>query len=398
MDKRKQRSAAEEEELFEIDYIKGRKLIDGHPQYLIKWKGDPDDKDNTWEPLSNLAGIERDVAAYEAKKRQEALDFAAALREKHKAKRSAPAASASSGTPTTWDDVVHDLEAEGETTSGAATEESMNGRRSAPIWARFKLDTCADAKLNRHHVCQEIVGQGDQAKICGIVLSATTGPTSLWNHHQGKHKSVYQELKGWLDPATADPGVSITDALQRTIAAARFSDARKAECDLSCARWLVKSVRPISLPDTDNGFRDFIKTLTRDAGTPPNRRNVMDNILKLSAQGQLLVQGWFDGMVIDGVKPSIAGDIWSHKGCSIMGICMYGISSSWVINEWIVAATPFGATRHTGDTIDDITVAALKLKQQGIKWRENGSVYEAVHGKVSDNASNMVITRFSGQG
>jgi hypothetical protein len=64
MGKRKQRSAAAEEELFEIDYIKGRKLIDGHPQYLIKWKGYPDDKDDTWEPLSNLAGIERDVAAY----------------------------------------------------------------------------------------------------------------------------------------------------------------------------------------------------------------------------------------------------------------------------------------------------------------------------------------------
>jgi hypothetical protein len=124
----------------------------------------------------------------------------------------------------------------------------------------------------------------------------------------------------------------------------------------------------------------------------------MDNILKLSAQGQLRVQGWFDGMVIDGVKPSIdgvkpsiAGDIWSHKGCSIMGICMYSISSSWVINEWIVAATPFGATRHTGDTINDITVAALK--QQGIKWRENGSVYEAVHGKVSDNASNTNMVK-----
>jgi hypothetical protein len=113
----------------------------------------------------------------------------------------------------------------------------------------------------------------------------------------------------------------------------------------------------------------------------------MDNILKLSAQGQLRVQGWFDGMVIDGVKPCIAGDIWSHKGCSIMGICMYGISSCWVINEWIVAATPFGATRHTGDTIDDITVAALK--QQGIKRRENGSVYEAVHGKVLDNGQRV---------
>jgi hypothetical protein len=54
----------------------------------------------------------------------------------------------------------------------------MNGRRSAPTWARFKLDTCADAEPNRY-VCQEIVEQGDQAKLCGIVLNATTGPTSL---------------------------------------------------------------------------------------------------------------------------------------------------------------------------------------------------------------------------
>jgi hypothetical protein len=124
------------------------------------------------------------VAAYEAKKRQEALDFAAALREKHKAKRSAPAAAASSSLarrqPGTI--VLHDLEAEGETTSGATAEESMNGKRSAPIWARFKLNTCVDAKPNRY-VCQEIVGQGDQAKICGIVLNVMTGPTSIWNHH-----------------------------------------------------------------------------------------------------------------------------------------------------------------------------------------------------------------------
>jgi hypothetical protein len=57
------------------------------------------------------------------------------------------------------------------------------------------------------------------------------------------------------------------------------------------------------------------------------------------------------------------------------------------MEEWLVAATPFGSTRHTGDAIDLVTVEALK--RQGIKWREGGIVYEAVHGKVSDNASNM---------
>jgi hypothetical protein len=52
-----------------------------------------------------------------------------------------------------------------------------------------------------------------------------------------------------------------------------------------------------------------------------------------------------------------------------------------------VAATPFGSTRHTGDAIDQVTVEALQ--RQGIKWRHGGTVDEAVHGKVSDNASNM---------
>ena len=33
--------------------------------------------------------------------------------------------------------------------------------------------------------------------------------------------------------------------------------------------------------------------------------------------------------------------------------------------------------------------AADALKRQGIKWRDGGTVYEAIHGKVSDNASNM---------
>eukprot|EP00967_Tisochrysis_lutea_P103474 scaffold156233_cov37-Tisochrysis_lutea.AAC.1 len=62
-------------------------------------------------------------------------------------------------------------------------------------------------------------------------------------------------------------------------------------------------------------------------------------------------------MAADGVKPSMAGDIWSHKGCSLMGICIYGITSKWIMKEWLVCATPFGQTRHTGVAIDDITVA-----------------------------------------
>jgi len=84
-------------------------------------------------------------------------------------------------------------------------------------------------------------------------------------------------------------------------------------------------------------------------------------------------------MLADGVKPSVAGDIWSHKGCSLMGITLYGINSNWTIQEWLVSATPFGATRHTGEAIDAITVESLR--RHGFQWRQSGSVYESIHGK-----------------
>ena len=57
-----------------------------------------------------------------------------------------------------------------------------------------------------------------------------------------------------------------------------------------------------------------------------DRRNIMDCILQLSAIGQLRFRNWNGAMVASGVKPSMAGDIWSHGGCSLMGICFYGIS------------------------------------------------------------------------
>ena len=65
MGKRKSQGSSADEELFEVDRIKARKLENGHPVYLIAWKGYADEKHDTWEPLSNLAGIEQDVAAFE---------------------------------------------------------------------------------------------------------------------------------------------------------------------------------------------------------------------------------------------------------------------------------------------------------------------------------------------
>jgi hypothetical protein len=149
----------------------------------------------------------------------------------------------------------------------------------------------------------------------------------------------------------------------------------------------VKSARPVTLPERDQPFRDFVGVLTAGAWDPPNHKNIDANILKMSARGQLRVKEWVSNVMIDRIKPCIAGDIWSDRGCSLMGINLYGISKRWVMDEWLAAATPFGTTRHTGAAIDSITVEALK--RAGISWSSQSEVYEGVHGKISDNASNM---------
>ena len=385
MGKRKKKDSVLEDDMYEVDYIKARKLEKGKPLYLIRWKGFDDDKYDTWEPLENLSGFEPDISAFEAKQKKDNEEFARQLAErKAAAAAAAPRAAgkdkakAGDGTAGSGDD--EDVEG-GEGSEGTIVKQegAMTGRRMSPFWSKV-----LPGAESGEYICQEPTPSGG---ICGAKLHPGAGATVIRRHFEGKHKRTYQELMGYLDAAVVDVGAAATDGAQPTIKAQPFSEDRKAECNMACARWLVKSARPITLPERDKPFRDFIEKLTRGAWSPPSHHVINDCISKLSGRGQVRVQRWFADMVMDGVKPSMAGDIWSDGGCSLMGICMYGINAAWRLDEWLVAATPFGSTRHTGEAIDQLTTDALK--RQGIKWRDGGTVYEAIHGKVSDNASNM---------
>ena len=390
MGKKRKKDSVLEDDMYEVDYIQARRLVKGQPEYLIRWKGF-DEKYDTWEPLKNLSGLEPDLAAFEAKQKKEQEEFAAQMTARKAARKAAGASgkgagksaagSSAAGLAAVTDADAAEEPAEAEVVA-VKEEGGSSGRKTAAIWARFK-----ETAVRGEYECQEPKAGG---AICGENLHPCGGPSALWNHHRCKHKDKYMELKGFLSDeavAAADGGVAHFDAAQATIHAQPFSDARKKECDMACARWLVKSARPITLPENDKPFGTFIQTITRGAWRPPNHHNILDCILQLSAAGQLRFRNWNEAMVATGVKPSMAGDIWSHGGCSLMGICFNGISPAWTLDEWLVAATPFGSTRHTGAAIDEITVKALQT--QGVKWREGGSVYEAVHSKVSDNASNM---------
>ena len=63
------------EAMYEVDFIKARRLVKGQPEYLIKWKGFDDDKYDTWEGLANLSGLEPDLATFEAQQKRDQEEY-----------------------------------------------------------------------------------------------------------------------------------------------------------------------------------------------------------------------------------------------------------------------------------------------------------------------------------
>ena len=63
------------------------------------------------------------------------------------------------------------------------------------------------------------------------------------------------------------------------------------------------------------------------------------------------------GVWEDGIKISIAGDLWSDNGMAINGICGHGITHNWEMKTVLLTASPCGHERHTGEY-------TLRLKQQ----------------------------------
>ena len=43
----------------------------------------------------------------------------------------------------------------------------------------------------------------------------------------------------------------------------------------------------------------------------------------------------------------MAGDVWSDRGVSLLGLTEYFMTEDWKIDELVLAASPFSKERHT---------------------------------------------------
>jgi len=85
------------EAMYEVDFIKARRLVKGQLEYLIKWKGFDDDKYDAWEGLANLSGLEPDLATFEAQQKKDQEEFVKQMAARKAAKAAAKAAASDKG-------------------------------------------------------------------------------------------------------------------------------------------------------------------------------------------------------------------------------------------------------------------------------------------------------------
>lgn len=226
------------QETYEIEKVvatRKNKNKEGHmiDMFHVKWKG-YDSKQNTWEPLANLAGCEEFVASfYEEQKqknaeaaaeeevlrleRQEAMaakrqqEFAAVLaaRAARRAGTPSPAApSPADPAAAAADAAAADAAAPASAPAAAAAAPASEGdaetaeegnarrkakRRSAPCWECF-----SDAGMGEDRVICVLPHTKKPDSVCGEVISTKWGSSGMWNHLLYCHQGDYQRCAACL--------------------------------------------------------------------------------------------------------------------------------------------------------------------------------------------------------
>ena len=369
-------------DVYEPEKVLAERLAKGVTQYLVKWVG-YESKDNTWEPIEHLASCEDMIADMKDREKTKAAQLEAAAQEKQIEKEAAAAAAAAAAAEsaaaarvaaraaadaTGGDAAAAATAADASSANALVVKNSGAGaKRSSWAWAAFSDVGCEPGKA----CCQLMKLDGN---ICGEAISAVAGPTGLKNHIMYKHPDTYIKMA----PPTDKLNVQLDPQTKMLALPAKQRD----EIHLAHARWLCKRKRPLSLPE-DEEYHDIWNVAMKGAYTPPDHKQIMAGVLALSAQGKAKLFDVNSSLRKAGIKPAMAGDIWSDRGVSLLGLCEYYMSDDWTIEELVLAATPF-SERHTGEAID------LKTRDACVAAGLTHDVYSSVFFPVSDNASNMV--------
>ncbi len=294
--------------------------------------------------------------------------------------------------------------------------DATGGKRRSAVWQHFKV-------LFDDEDTSTVVST--KCKLCtdAVAVKYPGNTTNLRGHLSCCHKDEYCKMVGSIASEDTEEGFSqvfvgattselfpslcefcslkLCTSLQAkkgTLEAIlpQVTERQRLELHKRISLWLLRNRRPLTLPEKDKEFRDIFDVIFGSGYVPPSYKLVVQQMLALSAEGSRNITAAMDALREEGIRPSIAGDIWSEGGISVFGILVYYIDRNFEYCERLVSAIPFSDVRHTGVEIELATKRACSEIHIG-HFREDVSpgdgedtVSESVHCTVSDNASNIV--------
>lgn len=165
--KRKRQGSFVPDDMYEVEAIQARRLVKGKPEYLIRWKGFSE-KHDTWEPLSNLAGIEQDLSRFEAEEKRANEEYRLQLEEmrKQKAVNKAAAEEQRRAAQQPLGGSL-DLQPAADTaaTHQGQPDKANKHAKTAKIWDRYAVTGNVNEKGVKEYKCAEVVG--NDRRLCG---------------------------------------------------------------------------------------------------------------------------------------------------------------------------------------------------------------------------------------
>ena len=106
-------------------------------------------------------------------------------------------------------------------------------------------------------------------------------------------------------------------------------------------------------------FHDYISSASRGSYKGACYDTNIEIAHQLGSVGMSKATQFISDLRDDGIKISIAGNLWSDNGMAIYGICGQGITCNWEMNTVLLAASPCGHERHTGEYIEAQTTTLV---------------------------------------
>ena len=313
----------------------------------------------TWKPLEHLNGCEQFISGFNEEREPQEHEYEQQRKTK---KRDAEQWAVTEGAQSLSQATL---------TTTTLIAPNLSSRPTSTVWLAF-----TNAPQRGFAQCTL---QRKDGKPCNTIIKHCGGTTNLRSHLIAKYKEWYtQQMQKTIDnqgslQVTEDGTVDLS-------APPKWSPEKRHPSCRKLAYWLSTKKRPVHLV-TDPKFHNFCMEVSPPKFDSYTEKDIEKQVLEVFATRNFSNKKTVSSLKADGIKPSMASDIWSDSNVSLMRTMLYYIGACLIgLHARFIGATGLSSEHHTGDNI---------RIQPELHLESVGLAFEDIHAKVSDQHSNI---------